>query len=86
MIVEDIDVSFTLSFDGMVFEVHVSREAIDVKMKAGLRRAVGLRRFEETARSIAKLLACLVGVPVRVKVSRLLPSFTVKPEECGCTG
>ena len=80
--VEDIDVTFTMSFDGMVFDVHVTRDAIEVRMKAGLRRAIELRRFEDTARSLARLLACFVGVPVKVKVSRLLPSFTVKPEEC----
>ena len=80
--VEDIDVTFTMSFDGMVFDVHISRDAIEVRMRAGLRRAIELRRFEDTARNLAKLLACFVGIPVTVKVSRLLPSFTVKPEEC----
>ena len=82
LIVYDIDVSFEININGIVFEVRMKRDVIDVRMKHGLLKAARMRSTEDVARSFARFVACFTGLPVRIKLSRLLPSVTVKPEEC----
>ncbi len=91
LVVEDVELEADVSFNDMKFHIRITRDGIEVLAVAGRLRMIaeGLkmgrdREAREAMMLFARLLACIVGVPVSMRISRFLPPMRVYPEGCGC--
>ncbi len=87
VLLDDINISFEWRAAGYEGKARISREAVELVITGGRAHAIldALKGGGEMskAREAAKMLACLLGTPVTVRFSRLLPPMRIEPEGCG---